>query len=251
MKGKIKLSIILFIMGFLGVLTLLTMPLPIANLPEPLKNIPILVIKMLTLIQPTFLLFISVLVGILLYNRVGLTVPTISALLKIEKPKIFFSNQIKFGIPIGIISGLLIYLISYLFSLILDDKTLIQTNNYDLTILMRFLYGGITEEIMMRFGLMTFFVWIVFIIIKKQNSFIYWFGIILSSIIFGLGHFPTVYLAVGNPSLLLLVYILIGNSVAGLFYGWLYWKKGLEASFIAHIFTHVTMLVIGIATKFI
>jgi len=65
---------------------------------------------------------------------------------------------------------------------------------------------------------------------------------IISSIIFALGHFPIAYQVVENPSMALLTYILIGNTIGGLIFGWLYWKKGLESAFLAHILTHVIMV---------
>jgi membrane protease YdiL (CAAX protease family) len=40
----------------------------------------------------------------------------------------------------------------------------------------------------------------------------------------------------------LISYIILGNSLGGLIFGWLYWKKGLEAAFIAHIMSHVVMV---------
>ena len=49
--------------------------------------------------------------------------------------------------------------------------------------------------------------------------------------------------AIKNPTIELLAYVLIGNSIAGLFFGWLYWKNGLEAAFIGHIFAHVVMII--------
>ena len=97
----------------------------------------------------------------------------------------------------------------------------------------RFLYDGITEEILMRFGLMTFLVWLVSKIIKKTNDASYCAGILISSLLFAVGHFPVAFQAVNNPSADLLSYILIGNSVGGFIFGWLFWEKGLEASFVA------------------
>jgi membrane protease YdiL (CAAX protease family) len=29
----------------------------------------------------------------------------------------------------------------------------------------------------------------------------------------------------------------------GLIFGWLYWKKGLESAFIAHVFIHVVLVI--------
>jgi len=72
--------------------------------------------------------------------------------------------------------------------------------------------------------------------------FVYWIGILISSVIFALGHFPIAFQAVSNPSGLLLNYILHGNSIGRVIFGWLYWKKGLETAFIAHIFTHIIMI---------
>ena len=111
-----------------------------------------------------------------------------------------------------------------------------------ITILARFTYGGLTEELLMRYGFMTLIVWIIYKITKKLNSITYWTGIILAAALFALGHFPIAFSAVSDPSVSLLSYILIGNSLAGIFFGWLYWKKGLEAAFIGHIFAHVAML---------
>jgi membrane protease YdiL (CAAX protease family) len=75
-----------------------------------------------------------------------------------------------------------------------------------------------------------------------MNAKIYWGGILLAALLFAFGHFPVVFQAVGSPSALLLSYIVLGNSIGGIIFGWLYWKKGLESAFIAHIFTHVTMV---------
>jgi len=49
-------------------------------------------------------------------------------------------------------------------------------------------------------------------------------------------------MAVENPTTGLLLYIFIGNAIGGIIFGWLYWKKGLESAIIAHIFTHVIMV---------
>ncbi len=106
----------------------------------------------------------------------------------------------------------------------------------------RFLYGGITEEILVRFGFMTLLVWLAFKITKNLNDLTYWVGIVLASLLFAIGHFPTVFSVVANPSASFLTYIMVGNSIAGLFFGWLYWRKGLEAAIIAHIMTHVVMM---------
>ena len=90
--------------------------------------------------------------------------------------------------------------------------------------------------------LMTLIVWIFSKFLNNTKPIVYWIGIMIAAIIFAIGHFPVAYQAVGNPSAGLLAYILIGNSIGGVIFGWLYWKKGLESAFVAHIFAHVIML---------
>jgi len=89
---------------------------------------------------------------------------------------------------------------------------------------------------------MTLEIWLTSKIFKSMKPIVYWIGIIVVSIIFALGHFPIAYQSIENPSIVLLIYILIGNTVGGLIFGFLYWRKGLESAFLAHIFAHIIIV---------
>lgn len=102
---------------------------------------------------------------------------------------------------------------------------------------------GITEEILLRFGFMTVVVWEIYKISKKLNPIVYWFGLITASIVFAIAHFPVAFQAIESPSMGLLAYVLLGNSIGGLIFGWLYWQKGLESAFIAHMGDHIMMMI--------
>lgn len=244
MNKKFKLGLTLFIIGLLGVFSMLTVSIPLESLPkEVLDKISPQTLKYLVLINPTILLLIAVVVGTLLYDKVGFSVPTISSLLKIEPQKIKLVEQAKFGIFFGFIAGILITIIGIFFKYSLPQEFIELGNKIKITTIARFLYGGFTEELLMRFGFMTLVVWLIFKVTKNLNSSTYWTGIIVASILFAVGHFPVVFNAVQSPTITLLTYVLIGNSIAGLFFGWLYWKKGLESAFIAHIFAHVAMII--------
>ena len=244
MNKKFKLGLALFFIGLLGVLTLLSVTIPLDSLPkEVLEKISPQTLKYLVLINPTILLLIAVVVGTLLYDKVRLSVPTISSILKIEDPKIKFIDQIKSGIFFGLVTGILTTTIGLIFKSSIPQEFIEVGNKIKVTTFARFAYGGLTEELLMRFGFMTLVTWIIFKVNKKLNNVTYWTGIILASILFAVGHFPVVFNAVKNPTIELLAYVLIGNSIAGLFFGWLYWKKGLEAAFIGHIFAHVAMII--------
>ena len=244
MNKKLKLGLALFIIGLLGVLTILTITIPLDSLPkEVLEKISPQTLKYLVLINPIIILLIAVVVGTILYDKVGLSVPTISSILKIEDPKIKFIDQIKSGVLFGLVTGILTTTIGLIFKSSIPQEFIEIGNKIKVTTLARFAYGGLTEELLMRFGFMTLVIWIIFKVNKKLNYATYWTGIILASILFAVGHFPVVFNVVKNPTIGLLAYVLIGNSIAGLFFGWLYWKKGLEAAFIGHIFAHVAMII--------
>ena len=89
---------------------------------------------------------------------------------------------------------------------------------------------------------MTLIVWISSKVFKGERPTAYWIGIVLAALIFAIGHLPVVFNTIEEPSIILLTYVMIGNSVGGLIFGWLYWKKGLESAFIAHMFTHVILV---------
>ena len=231
------------LLGLLGASTLLTASLPLGDLPEQLAQLPLSVVKLLTLINPIVFLLTAVSVGTALYDKVNLTVPTISALLKIERPRTSFTEQLKFGVLLGLSAGILIMFIAFIFErLVPPEEFKALDSSIELTLLARFGYGGIVEELLLRFGFMTLVVWTASKISRRLNNGTYWIGIVLSTLLFAFGHFPIVFVSVPSPSFLLLAYILIGNSAAGLIFGWLYWKKGLEAACIAHIFAHAAMV---------
>ncbi len=241
---KIKLGLLLFTLGFLGILSLLTMEIPII---EKLKTDMAEVFtpfqfKLLVLLNPTILLIIFTVIGTLAYDKVGFKLPVFEYLTRKSKVSVDYKNILKFGLLGGILSGSLLSFISWIFNSDIPQAL----KNFTPNLLNRFLYGGITEEIVMRFGLMTLFVWLFHWIFKTKNAMIYWVGILLSSLLFGLGHLPIVNGLVENPSFSLILYIILGNSVGGIIFGWLYWKKGLESAMIAHIITHIIFLITGV-----
>lgn len=242
-KEKWITAIVLFVLGMFGVVSLLSMEV---NLPAEAERIisdqfTPRQLKWLSLINPTILLIITVVVGTLLHEKVNLDVPLIKGLIRNEKIG-NIRGIIIFGIAGGIIAGIFVVLIAAVYDPLLSQEFLKLGENIQTSLAVRFLYGGLTEEILMRFGVMTFFVWLFSKLFKSLDVKIYWAGIILAALLFAIGHFPVAFQAVGTPSTLLLSYIVLGNSIGGIIFGWLYWKRGLESAFIAHIMAHVVMV---------
>lgn len=244
LQHKLILAITLFLIGLVGVFSILTMEIPLPPEAEAIlkDHLSPLQIKFVTLINPTIMLIIAVIAGIFSYDKVNLRVSIIENLIGIKNDSINPLEIAKYGIMGGIISGILLTAVGLIFNPVLPLEFKELGESFQPTLAARFLYGGLTEEIIMRFGLMTLIVWICKKIFSGTKPFVYWIGILFSAIIFALGHFPIAFQAIDNPSYLLLTYLLIGNSIGGIIFGWLYWKKGLESAFIGHIFTHIILV---------
>ncbi len=110
----------------------------------------------------------------------------------------------------------------------------------------RLLYGGITEELLLRWGFMTLVVWIGWRIFQKgkdrPRSSFFVGAILISSVLFAIGHLPVALMLFPEPNVALILFVILGNSAFGLIAGFLYWKKGLESAIIAHAMAHVVML---------
>lgn len=96
-------------------------------------------------------------------------------------------------------------------------------------------YGGINEEILLRLGVMTFFAWAGTKLTRSAvpGPGVLWTANVLAALLFGLGHLPATT-ALGPLTPLVVVRALVLNGVAGVAFGWLYWRRGLLSAMAAH-----------------
>lgn len=236
---KSRLFWLLWLIGMAGVLSLLLIPLP----PPTAVAIPAVVLKLLILLQPTVLLSVAVAVGVQLAPRVGLSAPVATALVQRKNWIPPLRSQAVPGLLGGLISGLVLVLINALVRRFLPPAFLTAAAP---PLAVRFLYGGITEELLLRWGVMTFLVWLGWRFGRQgRRPSRRWVkvSIVLSSILFAVAHLPFV-LAIGVPlNPLLVAFLLIQNSLFSLVAGYLYWHYGLEAAIIAHWGLHIVLAV--------
>ncbi len=128
---------------------------------------------------------------------------------------------------------------------LLDDNLVAQMNDFSISSLItRIFYGGIIEEILLRWGILSALVLLGVTFFKRNVQMVWWMAIITSSLLFGLGHLP-IYLATAvNPNIITMLLIVAANSYAGIFLGWIFKKFGLISAMIAHILFHVTWFLI-------
>jgi hypothetical protein len=111
------------------------------------------------------------------------------------------------------------------------------------------LYGGIIEEVLMRLGIMTCAVWLLWKVRGGLAPWMYIVAIGVSALLFAAGHLPITFQLLcqpGSDCTPLVVRALLLNGIGGVAFGYLYWRHGLSASMVAHVLTHVLMqLVFG------
>ncbi|MEA2204145.1 MAG: hypothetical protein QOE77_921 [Blastocatellia bacterium] len=205
------------------------------------------VLKLVSLIQPTVILTVTVLIGVMLADKVGLASPAAEAFARGGNVLPALRPQIAPGIIAGLVGGAMIILMWYLARPHLPALFVTRAEHLNTLVPLptRLLYGGFTEELLLRWGVMTLLVWLPFRVFQKGQGRprAIWVvsAIFISSIVFGMGHLPIASaLGVGLPAPIV-AYIIMANSLFGLIAGYLYWKKGLEAAIIAHMFAHVVI----------
>ena len=105
----------------------------------------------------------------------------------------------------------------------------------------RFLYGGITEEVLLRWGMLSFFAWIIWAMTKSRGAAL-WVTIPVTALLFGAGHLPAVYAMLDTVPMEMVIRVIALNAVLGVAYGIIYARNSLEAGMVAHAATHVGML---------
>lgn len=200
---------------------------------------------LLSTAQNMGLVIIAAAAGAILAPRVDLEAPFFQALVSSESVLNALQPQLLPALISGI-GGSIVFITAYytIFRPRLDNQTIksMESLRMRLGLWSRLLYGGIVEEVLTRWGLMTFFAWLGALIIGTPSNFAIWIAIITSGILFGLGHLPS-YLAAGcRKTTLFLTLIITLNLWAAIIFGWLFWQYGLIAAMLAHMLFHIIWL---------
>ena len=88
--------------------------------------------------------------------------------------------------------------------------------------------AGITEELVFRVVISTLFAWLAWLALRRETAAV-WIGIAVGALAFGLAHVANLA-NVPHPYLRAITL----NGIAGIAFGWLYWRRGLEWAVVAH-----------------
>ena len=231
---------ILVLAGLLGTLAILPMQL----YGQDLGNVPLWLVVIAALVNTGILLVIVVGLGTLLHGRVNLEVYRRST--NILRPY-------SVATVLGLLSAVLIVVLDVVVFAALTQNAAIGGSLAEpattplWTGFLAGFYGGITEELFLRFGVMTLLVWIGWKLTgshETPSSIVVWSAIVISAVLFGLGHLPaTAAVSELTPSVVLRAIVL--NGVGGVVFGWLYWRYDLTKAMVSHFAADMVLHVLA------
>jgi hypothetical protein len=193
--------------------------------------------------------------GLLLARSVGLGLPLLEDLLRGNSIRLALRRILPVSVILGVVLGLLIIVLdSYVFQPALlaqmGENALAGESAVRVAAwkgLLASFYGAINEEILLRLFLMSLFVWLGRFIHRKADGSpslaVLWTANVLAAVLFGLGHLPATAAMIALTPLVVTRAIVL-NGLAGIGFGYLYMKHGLEAAMIAHFSADIVLHVL-------
>lgn len=248
-----KLSISLFLLCIPGIISAVLMIPEIANLQTNELPMSLGMIQLASGIQTSILFLIFIFIGSFCARQVWLSAPLIENIITNQPWQRIAIRQLKPAIIAGTLGAVLIVIFSSLMTSFLPDEFIEGSKKFQPSWYARIFYGGICEEILVRWGLLSLLVWTGHKLFSSANSApsisIYFAAILLSSMIFAFSHLPMVHAITPVVDAPLLIYIIIGNSIAGLIAGYLFCKYGLESAIFSHVTFHLVFLLFNFFTN--
>lgn len=241
-------------LGLPGILSLIpTIQKALESTPAELPEMPPALLVALSLLNPLILLVIAVLVGSLVAHRVGLRSLVADCVSNGNPvwPRLRPHLTMAFGLGVlfaFVVTGLDRVMNPFAGTdLVVDPPTLPGLFSQ---LLLGLLYGGVVEELLLRWGVMSLLVWVGWRLFQRNGGqahpALVWTANILAAVLFGIGHLPALAGMVELTPLIIFRTILL-NALGGILFGWLYWRRNLETAMVAHASGHIGFFVINLS----
>jgi membrane protease YdiL (CAAX protease family) len=201
---------------------------------------PFWVVASASLAQTGVLLALATWAGVRLAPSVGLRAPVFEAWAAGRSARAAVQALGRPAVLWGLVSGALLYA-AYALA---PPEVIALQERFSPPLVARVLYGGIAEEVLLRWGAMTFLLWAGWRVVQRRGGApragLVWAAIVVSALLFGLSHLPAAAALIGAMPPGLALYVVLANAAFGVLFGYLFWTRGLEASMVAHSLGHVT-----------
>jgi hypothetical protein len=262
----LKQLVVLFGLGLLGVGALVaTTYVQFRGRP----NLPVspAILALLSALVPTILLAVAVVLGTVLAPRVGFRSHLADRVANGSRVLPKLADEWRPAVAVGGGLGVVVILLDLGFQSVFGSVTTTATVSPESALLalagsvpLRVLYGGITEELLLRWGFMSLVVWLLWLASRfvarrraasedgssaptapAPTSPVVWAGIVIAAVAFGLGHLPALF-ALGSVSLPVVARTVLLNAILGIGFGWLFWRRSLEAAMLGHVAFHALIV---------
>lgn len=240
MKHRLRLMLVLFALTIPGaILFLITLQ------PPEVPGVDPMVIRIAAVVSNVMFTIVLGALGSFASPAVGFETPAITAALQGRSPWPILRERVR----ISLIGALIALAVLVLGDLAFRPEALAGPAKFPsiLQMLLGMTYGGLIEEIGVRWGLMGIWAWLVYKVTRSQTAGA-WVGIIVAAVAFGGLHLPALLQTVGSEAFtpVLIVRTVLLNAAGGIVFGWLFWKKGLEAAMMSHAFVHVGLFLVNV-----
>ncbi len=216
-------------------------------------KIPLPVLIAVGVVQNLAILAFAVWLGLKLSRSLGLRAPLLESWVAPSGVNADSNSRIGQTLRSGLFTGIAVGIVLLISLLVLVPRlpNLPFVIAARLPVWKRFVvcfYGGIYEELLTRLFLLSLVAWIANRSWRKTTPDLtnaaFWFANILVAILFGLGHLPSTSLFMPITPLVVTAALLL-NGIAGIAFGYLYRRYGLEAAMIAHFTVDFVIYVLG------
>lgn len=253
-----KIFFILWIASIAGVIAVLPYSLTLQS--GSLQNlelpIPLPVLIAIQVAQNAVIFGVLTALGLFFANRIGLGTPILEAKLEGES----VADRVRAILPVSILVGVVAALLIIGLEIAIFQPAMLRELGDSADALnlqtaqpaawkgfLASFYGGIVEEILLRLFVMSLLAWLGSFISKtmdgKPTGAVFWTANILAAVLFGLGHLPATATLVPLTPLVITRAIVL-NGLAGVAFGYLYWKRGLESAMAAHFSADIVLHVL-------
>jgi len=228
-----RLGLALWLAGMPGVIAVsLATPALLAASPAATAPPPPGALVAAGIAQGALLLALAVAVGVRLAPRVGWSSPVAEAACAGRRPDATTRAGLLVGLRDGLACGVLLHAV-----LRLAPDGLARGADA-LPLHARVLYGGVTEELLLRWGATTACAWALHRTLQRGAGplapRLARTAIVVGALLFGIAHLPAAAAAAGGLDAALVAWTVGANAAFGVAFGRLFARHGLESAMIAH-----------------
>lgn len=210
---------------------------------------PLPVLMAVQVMQSAILFAAFISLGLLLAPRAGIEMPVLQRWLY-NRAGPLAKNSARTPLLAGVAMAAILLLVFYLYFLprIPEWPVGVEAAMPIWKRLLSCLYGAINEEIVARLFTLSLLLSLLRKIAREQSPqvspIIFWIANLIVAGLFALGHIPAAKVFLQITPLVIVALVTINGS-ASLLFGYLCWKRGLEAAVLAHFSADFTLHVIG------